>query len=467
MPLLFVVSITAFGFVSLVLAQHGKPDSNSELPLFLNPTPEDVRVFSLSLMNRIAHGERVGAPEKKLVELGGAALPFVLPSLDSLRPGERELVAQALLPVAARIGLTAPGVDGSQATALVFWQHFWQDRAFDFRPIIVKRLAERLAAGESPLSRRDLLELDTFCLSELMANLGSLRTPADIARITRLLDVAAQVTQNDWRVPPGANLANTRPVVQRWREWWSRERAHYTALDGPLRIVALVSETQYGKWLASLLRGGLGTDNHGLPLLPPLGKRAPITLALILPALLFAHIVGPKIVRRLRQLPTAVRIGLLTGWFLPVCLPVVALFDEHERNAGSLWTAILVMLVWVTAPTFWQELAAQTKADELPESLRVLEPKAPMRAIFGLELSAVFSLAVVVETLFGLDGLGQMVAHALRQGDRNVLVTFALLGTLAASVLRLISDAAQKRRRAAPRLLVMRDSTPDVNSWLS
>ncbi len=464
MPLLFVVSITAFGFVSLALAPHTRGGSTAQLPLFLNPAPEDVRVFSLSLMNKIAHGERVGEPEKKLVELGGAALPFVLPSLDSLRPGERELVAQALLPVAARIGLTAPGVDGSRAAAPVFWQHFWQDRAFDFRPLIVKRLAERLAAGESPLSRRDLLELDTFCLSELMANLGSLRTPADVARITRLLDVAARVTQKDWRVPPGADLAGTRATVQRWREWWSRERAHYTALDGPLRIVALVSETQYGKWLASLLRGGLGTDQHGLPLLPPLGRRAPITLALILPALLFAHIVGPKIVRRLRQLPNAVRTGLLIGWFLPVCLPVVALFGGQERHAGSLWTAILVMLVWVTAPTIWQELAAQTKADELPASLRMLEPEAPMRAIFGLELSAVFSLAVVVETLFGLDGLGQMVALALRQGDRNVLVTFALLGTLGASTLRIMSDSTRKPRRLAPRLLVIRDSTPDVNS---
>ncbi len=461
---MFVVSITAFGFVSLVLAQHTRADSAAQLPLFLNPAPEDVRVFSLSLMNKIAHGERVGEPEKKLVELGGAALPFVLPSLDSLRPGERDLVAQALLPVAARIGLTAPGVDGSQAAAPVFWQRFWQDRAFDFRPIIVKRLAERLAAGESPLSRRDLLELDTFCLSELMANLGSLRTPADIARITRLLDVAAKVAQKDWRVPPGADLASTKEVVKRWREWWSRERAHYTALDGPLRIIALVSETQYGKWLASLLRGGLGTDKHGLPLLPPLGKRAPITLALILPALLFAHIVGPKIVRRLRQLPNAVRIGLLMGWFLPVCLPVVALFGVQGRHAGSFSTAILVMLVWVTAPTIWQELAAQTKADELPASLRLLEPEAPMRAIFGLELSAVFSLAVVVETLFGLDGLGQMVALALRQGDRNVLVTFALLGTLGASVLRIMSDAARKRRRSVPRLLVIRDSTPDMNA---
>ncbi|MDX2051570.1 MAG: hypothetical protein SFV15_04205 [Polyangiaceae bacterium] len=461
-PLLFVVSITAFALVSVGLGERVKPEVTNELPLFANLKPVDVRAVSLELMNAIAQKRADRGAERRLVELGSAAFPFVLPSLDALNPNGRELVARALLPVAQRMGIWEQADAEQKASLPQFWQRYWQDRAIDFRPVVVKRLTERLAEHDSPLSERELIQLDTYCLNELLLRLRSIRTAGDIKRAERLLRVAAHVADKDWVVPPNADLATTRSIVKKWQDWWPSARSRFMPLDGPLRVVALVAETQYGKWLGALLRNGMGNDVHGEALARRLWRATPTTLGLILPSLLFAHVLGPRLASWLRRLPQRLRLALLSLWFLPVALPFVAMFDPRERQPGGFAGALFLMLIWVMAPVVWQELAAQTKAQELPASFRVGHPQHSPKMLFGMELPAVLSLSVLLELLFGLEGVGRIVAEALHAGDRNQLVLLALLGTLCSSLLRIASDLAIKRSRRVARLLIVRDSSADV-----
>src|SRR3954467_6776437 len=97
-PAIVLITMVTFGALSVAL----RVDADAEaLPLFFNPEPGAVERSSRRALTAIAapnQPDPVAASE--LVRLGGAALPFVLPALDSLNPDARGRVVQALRPVA-------------------------------------------------------------------------------------------------------------------------------------------------------------------------------------------------------------------------------------------------------------------------------------------------------------------------------------------------------------------------------
>jgi hypothetical protein len=66
------------------------------LPLLVNLSPRDARELTLAAVRGSASGGRRRRGGAELVRLGGAALPHVLPFLESLEPGARGRVALAL-----------------------------------------------------------------------------------------------------------------------------------------------------------------------------------------------------------------------------------------------------------------------------------------------------------------------------------------------------------------------------------
>src|SRR5690554_4114503 len=101
-PTLILVTLLAFGVLASALPeQAGVP----HLPLYLNPAPSGVEQLALQALTTVARsGAEHEAAARELARLGGAALPFVLPALDTLTPEGRARVAQALAPVRARMG---------------------------------------------------------------------------------------------------------------------------------------------------------------------------------------------------------------------------------------------------------------------------------------------------------------------------------------------------------------------------
>ena len=170
-PTLFFVSILVFSFLSWTLPK-ARSGPEGRQAIFFNPQPDNVRDRALAIMKRVAESERDEEAMRELATLGGAALPHVLPRLDELDPAERARVSVALRPVAMRMGLgTREDFASGEATTL-FWTRFWQDRALDYRPVVVRRLAKRASERRLTLRRDDIIQLDTYALPELMRALG-------------------------------------------------------------------------------------------------------------------------------------------------------------------------------------------------------------------------------------------------------------------------------------------------------
>jgi hypothetical protein len=51
--------------------------------------------------------------------------------------------------------------------------------------------------------------------------------------------------------------------VESWQRLWLEEGADYSVLEGPRRVAALVTETQFGKWLAQAVSWQLGRAQDG------------------------------------------------------------------------------------------------------------------------------------------------------------------------------------------------------------
>src|SRR5512143_1404727 len=105
-PTLFLISIASFWLVS---SRAGSEREQSEdtgeahpffgrhrSPRFLNRSPKSVKDLALATMTSIASDDaRADAARRELTRLRGAALPYVLPALDSLDPTGRARVALA------------------------------------------------------------------------------------------------------------------------------------------------------------------------------------------------------------------------------------------------------------------------------------------------------------------------------------------------------------------------------------
>src|SRR5262245_1983313 len=162
------------------------------LPLFFNPAPGSVERLARRALRNIAAHEQAAAAETELVQLGGAALPFVLPALDSLSPEGRARVVRALRPVGVRMGLEIdPGWEPSRE--VLFWTRFWEEHPIDYRPQVARRAVLRLVQKSTLLRDTEVRQLDTYALDELMRQLGSVDDAADVDRVRRLSDIAVDM----------------------------------------------------------------------------------------------------------------------------------------------------------------------------------------------------------------------------------------------------------------------------------
>src|SRR4051812_16274363 len=145
-----------------------------DLPRFFNEHPVDVVARVDQALARLSRGgQEREEGERALLRLGGAALPHLLPRLDTFDPGARARVAVALFPIAERMGIASgEAVDPEQAVA--FWNRFWADRAIDYRGTNARRAVRRLGTHGSAAREADLAELDTLALDQIMLSLEEL-----------------------------------------------------------------------------------------------------------------------------------------------------------------------------------------------------------------------------------------------------------------------------------------------------
>ena len=292
-----------------------------DLPRFFNPQPADVRSRSAEAIEHlVANDAQAAMGAHTLGKLGGAALPYVLPKLDNLGPAARGRVAVALAPVAARMGLVDENAHSGGETASTtmlldplqastFWTRFWEDRTLEFTEPAVRRTVERLTMRATDARQKDLEEVDTFALPQIMETLQINTDPAVQEQLTAL---AAHATDHPVTIPPNADAAFRAHVVADWMSWWYVHRTEFDALSGPERVAATFADTRYGKWVGRAATGELGVSvRDGEPIGKKLRERAPITLALTLIAMMASYLIAYS--NRARQRVAARQLRSIAG----------------------------------------------------------------------------------------------------------------------------------------------------------
>jgi peptide/nickel transport system permease protein len=447
-----------------------------DLPRFVNPHPVDVRAKSLADVDCLARGVRVSPsgrdPASELAELGGAALPYVLPELEKLRPADRGRVVVALAAVAERMGFTGTRFDDPEEASR-FWARFWEDRALDFTPAAVARAVHRIAEDETVLRVRDVLEVDTFALDDLV---HAMAETSDATTLRRLSGLASHVAGRRVVLAEGASDAAIRRLQADWQEWWFVHREDYVALEGSGRIAARFLDTRYGKWVLRGFGGRMGLSTRdGEPITDKLVRRAPLTFALTGLSLLLSYALaiplgvlaaarrGESVDHLLATLLFALY-ALPTFWVAEILAHTFATPIARDAAAHVVYTRTNFILATFALSTSSLALLSRYERSSLLEVLRqdyirtarakgvpgyrVLVVHAlrnalmPVVTLAGMQLPTSFGGAFVVEEVFRLPGMGYETLRAVEAHDAAWMTTVLLLLSVVAMVGLIVTDLA-------------------------
>jgi peptide/nickel transport system permease protein len=237
---------------------------------------------------------------------------------------------------------------------------------------------------------------------------------------------------------------------------------------------------QYLHWLGHLFTGDLGTSFFtGEPVSKMLASRIPVTLSLIVVSLIFTAILSVLIgvaaavkggwIDRVLQflsvgataLPSfLVAIGLV--FLLAIAIPVfpatgyVPFTDSPAGWVASLVlpvTALLLTLVATAAQQFRgamqdamrQDFVRTLRSRGVPERAVVFRhalrnAASPGLTILSLQTIALIGGAVLIERIFGLPGIGQLMVTTSLAGDLNAVMGVVVFSTVVVVVVNITAD---------------------------
>jgi ABC-type dipeptide/oligopeptide/nickel transport system permease component len=490
-PALVGISLVTFLFLSYVPDPTDDPDfaaslapsdldrlrreRHLDLPRFLNLAPRDVRDrAAAALAAAVSGGPDEAAGQAELARLGGAALPYVLPKLDALPPDRRVTLALALSPIAHRMGLGRSEPDDPER-AVAFWTRFWGDRGIEFRRAVVRSAVARLARYGAGARAKELYELDTFVLDDVLAALEPPEDEAGVARARALVEVAAHVTGRDDRIGPDDGLDAARAAVDRWQQWWAVYRSDFVADAGLGRVADTVIETRYGKWAYDAVTHRFG---YGVAPLPPAGApapgvpqpgprvldelaaRVPVTLGIVLGAIGLAYAMAVPIgvglaVYRRRRTDVVLTILALVVYAIPTAAIAVAV--RHFLGGGVLAATAVLAAALAAAPAAQQGAALSAALSQDYVRAAAARGASPRRALLvhalrnallpvatlaTLEGPMALGGAFVVERVFSLRGVGEATILAVQRRDIAWLMAISMVAAVIAAATVVLADLA-------------------------
>ncbi|MET9088372.1 ABC transporter permease [Streptomyces sp. NPDC004237] len=254
-----------------------------------------------------------------------------------------------------------------------------------------------------------------------------------------------------------------------------RQEVVKLGLDQPLLV-------QYGKWLQHAVTGNLGDSFFtGQPVTSTLATRLPVTLALIVLALVLTSVLSvllgvaaavyggwvDRVVQFLAVLGTAVPAFIvaivlvfafaistrilpatgyvspdqsLGGWARSVTLPVLALLIGSIASAASQFRG--AVLDTLSRDFVWT-LRARGIAEPVVLFRHVLRNAAgPGLTALSLQTIGLFGGAVFIEQVFALPGMGELSTTSAQQGDVPVVMGCVLVAIVIVLVVNLLGDLA-------------------------
>jgi peptide/nickel transport system permease protein len=471
LPALVIVTVLGFWLISGASRAQG----GHSLPTFINLRTEDVSTRAWKAAEQIALTNS-GVARARLARLGGAALPYVLPRLDSLRPEGRERVALALLPVATRMGLLPAGSSLDGPRALSLWVDFWEEHFVDFRSARVKRIVERTVDQATELRTQELKRLDTFVLDEVMLELTrfmaqrSAPTDKQQRAVLALTNAAAHATGLTWTLREETSKGQARSVAARWLSWWAEARFEFTAPQGIERFLAPLLQTRYASWAREAARTRFGIGLDGNPILVTLKQRFPLTLllcfcgccGLLVGSLLASLLTRIRSANTTRRFTTA--IWLVTPallWAASRVIPIdrACLDCNRQVEPLALASACIACLVWSGMLALQQQLAVEGSRGLAPWdrhyrimgvgplrlSWLALRHSAGVAAARLLpNLAHILTASTVLEVAFELPGLGPYTLEAISHAQVNWLMAVTIATAAVFGLLQVLADTSQQ-----------------------
>ncbi|PVG80793.1 peptide ABC transporter [Nocardioides gansuensis] len=228
-------------------------------------------------------------------------------------------------------------------------------------------------------------------------------------------------------------------------------------LDDPMWV-------QYFSWLADMVRGDLGTSySDKAPVTDAIGDRLPITVQLAVMALLFIGIVGIPlgVISALRankltdQLIRIASLGgisvpnfvvalflvLIFGWWFPGIMPYQGFTPIGEDVVESLRSTLLPAVA-LAAPqvglvarltrssmleVLSQDYVSAARAMGVRERVIIWKDTLrnallPVITVLGVQTGFLLGGSVVVETVFGIPGLGRLLVESFAIRDYPVTI---------------------------------------------
>jgi peptide/nickel transport system permease protein len=237
---------------------------------------------------------------------------------------------------------------------------------------------------------------------------------------------------------------------------------------------------QYFAWLGGILHGDLGQDyiSHA-PLSELLGQRLPVTLELTLLSMLLALVVGVplgviaatgrRFGRALSGSFTIAGISIPDFWLGTLLILVfaaklgwlpptgyVSFRDDPLQNLRFMALPVLTLAIGEAAyilrttrasmqETLGRPFVTFLRAKGLPERSIVYRhalrtASLPIVTVAGIQFGVLLGGAIVVETIFGLPGVGKLVVTAITQRNYTVVQGSVLVIAALFIVVNLLTD---------------------------
>jgi peptide/nickel transport system permease protein len=435
-----------------------------DLPRLVNVAPRDVRVtVEECTAHFVADDGDAAFCERRLANIGGAALPHVLPHLDDLPPTARGRIAVALAPVARRMHVGDEADLVQPERAVVFWVRFWADRSVDFTEPAVRRSVQRIQARDNDLLEQEIRLVDTFALHQLIDAIAA-TPPTNTEVLGRLTRITSTITGRDAVVKPGDDRTKARALISGWLSWWYVHEADYVVLQGGEKVTASIAQTRYAKWVLGAVTGQLGLSTRdGLPIFDKLQARAPVTLGMALLALLLSAAIGVPagVIAAWRQghaVDLATSAIVLVVYSIPTFL-VAELLAYFGRGLGYELILPILALSTVSLSVMTQQQrtamigalsedyirsarakGARTLRVAIVHALR--NALVPTMTIAGVQFPALVGGAFVVEEVFDIRGLGWETLRAIESHDAAWIVAVTLLCAIVTTGCLVASDIA-------------------------
>lgn len=451
---LFVLIALAPPPSDLAAAEHARRFWH--LPLVVNLDPEDRPRVVARLVSQIAaaEGEARRADLERLLRIGAAGLPDLVPALEKLDPKTHARVARELAPLAFRMGREDVADLEIQDRATRYWSRVLDARGADLRPTSVRRTLRRhLGDRDEALYARQLREADTAALEPLLDELGH-ADPESREEIEALAISAARRAGVD-EVHDVGSL----------RAFWAAHRSDYVELGTLERIAARLTETRFGRWVVHAVTQRFGASwRTGAPVLDDLGRRAAQTAGRAASALLLAYAIALPLgivtaARRFGPADRAAQALLLALHAFPAFVLALVARAASPRLARTDAFAIFALGIVSLAPIarhVRSRLLEELRQDYVvtaraigtaPVSLWVRtilrNALGPIVAFAASQVPIAITATLLAEEILGLDGLGPAAIDAIRARDVPWLMAFALGVAATATLALVLADVAQ------------------------